>query len=74
MANEQWGFFIVPHLLWHGPTLYNGHFSEDLAVELAVTTCFNNLGLSQPGTGSNLDLPHARQIFFHEATAMVPAF
>ena len=26
MANEQWGFFIVPHLLWHGPTLYNGHF------------------------------------------------
>ena len=25
MAIEQWGFFSVPHLLRHGPTLYNDH-------------------------------------------------
>ena len=26
MAIEQWGFFSVPHLLWHGASVYNGHF------------------------------------------------
>ena len=25
IAIEQWGFFNVPHLLWHRPTLYNAH-------------------------------------------------
>ena len=25
MAIEKWGFFSVPHLLWHGPSVYNGH-------------------------------------------------
>ena len=25
MAIEQWRFFNVPHHLWHGPILYNGH-------------------------------------------------
>ena len=30
MAIEQWGFFInVPHVLWHGPTLYNGNLREN---------------------------------------------
>ena len=24
-ASEMWGFFNVPHLLWPGPTLCNGH-------------------------------------------------
>ena len=41
LAIEQWGFFRVPHLLWHGPTLYNGRlrvpvslipYTEHLAV------------------------------------------
>ena len=40
---EQWGFFDVPHLLWRGTTVYNGHLwgsmtltpvAEHLAVEL----------------------------------------
>ena len=22
---QQWGFFSVPHLLWHGASVYNGH-------------------------------------------------
>ena len=25
MAIEHWGFFSVPHLLWHGASVYNGH-------------------------------------------------
>ena len=25
MAVEQWGFFSVPHLLWHRASVYNGH-------------------------------------------------
>ena len=45
MAIEQWGFFNVPHLLQHGPTVYNGHhhgpvtltpIAERLAVELSL--------------------------------------
>ena len=37
MAIEQWGIFNVPHLLWYGPTLYNGHLrAERLAVTLSL--------------------------------------
>ena len=45
MAIEQWGFFSVPHLLWHGTTVYKGHLrgpvtltpiAERLAVELSL--------------------------------------
>ena len=45
MAIEQWGFFSVSHLLWHGPSLYNGHLqgpvtltpvAERLAVVLSL--------------------------------------
>ena len=45
MVIEQWGFFNVPQLLWHGPTVYNGHLqrpvtltpvAERLAVELPL--------------------------------------
>ena len=25
MTIEQWGFFSVPHLLWHGTSVCNGH-------------------------------------------------
>ena len=47
----------MPHLLWHGPVLYNGHLWEPvtlistakhLAVELSLPN-INNLGLSWPG-------------------------
>ena len=46
MAIEQWGFFGVPHLLWHGPTLYKDHLwrpvtltpvAKHLALELSLT-------------------------------------
>ena len=45
MAIEQWEFFSVPHLLWHGPSVYTGHLrgpvtltpiAERLAVELSL--------------------------------------
>ena len=29
MSFEQWGFFSVPHLLWHGASVYNMVNSED---------------------------------------------
>ena len=32
MAIEQWGFFNVSHLLWHGPTVYNGHLRGPLTL------------------------------------------
>ena len=54
MTIEQWGCFNVPHLLWHGPFLYKGHLRGPLALTPvafgrgAVTTCFNDLGLSRP--------------------------
>ena len=46
MAIEQWGFFSVPHLLWHRTSVYNGHFrgpltltpiAEGLATVLSLT-------------------------------------
>ena len=55
IAIEQWGFFSVPHLLWHGASVYNCHLrgsvthtpiTERLA---AVSTCFYDLGLSLLG-------------------------
>ena len=45
MATEQWGFLSVPHLLWHGASVYNEHLLEPvilayndkrLAVELSL--------------------------------------
>ena len=57
MAIEQWGFFNMPHPLWHGPTLYTGHLrrwhvtltpaAERLAVELSLPVL--TIGLSRPG-------------------------
>ena len=45
MAIEQWGFFSVPHWLWHRASVYNGHvrgpvtltpIADRLAVELSL--------------------------------------
>ena len=32
MAIEQWGFFRLPYLLWHGTSNYNGHLREPLTL------------------------------------------
>ena len=67
MAIEQWGFFNVPHLLWHGPTLYNGHLrgpatptplAERLAVELSLPVFTTRVCRDR---ASNPVLPHARR-------------
>ena len=53
MANEQWGFFSVQHLLWHGASVYNGHLrgpvtfttvANRLAVELSLPI-FTNIAV-----------------------------
>ena len=58
MDIEQWGFFSVPHLLWHGLSVYNGHFrwpvtltpiAERLFSNEAVISYFKDLGLSRLG-------------------------
>ena len=45
LSIEQWGFFSVPHLLWHGSSIYKGNLqgpvtltsvAEHLAVELSL--------------------------------------
>ena len=45
VATEQWGFFSVPYLLWHGTSVCNGNlwgpvtltpFAKHLAVELSL--------------------------------------
>ena len=57
MVNKHWGFFSVPHLLWHRTSIYNGHLrgpvtltpiAERLAVELSLT-CVKYLSLSRLG-------------------------
>ena len=56
MAIVQWGFISVPHLLWHGASVYNGHLQRSVThthtcyqefISGAVTTCIYDLGLSQ---------------------------
>ena len=59
MTIEQWGLFIVPHLMWHGVSVYNGHLrrrvtltriAELLAVELSLPVFTTN---RCPGWDSN---------------------
>ena len=61
MVIEQWWFFSVPHLLWQGVSVYNGHLrgpvtltpvAQRFADSGAVTTCFylrlSRLGFEHP--------------------------
>ena len=63
MAIEQWGFFSVPHLLWHRASVC-GHLWGSTTLTCcrtigsgAVTTCFQIYHDPE----SNPDLPHVRQ-------------
>ena len=49
MAIEQWEFFSVPHLLWHGssPRTHDTHTYCRSFGSGAVTTCFNYLSVSR---------------------------
>ena len=52
IAIEQWGFFSVPHLLWHGassPRTRDTHTNWSAFCTGAVSTCFYDLGLSRLG-------------------------
>ena len=60
LCNEQWGFFSMPHLLWHGASIYNGHhrgpvtlkpIAERWAGELSLpifTTYVCRMGFEHP--------------------------
>ena len=51
MTIEQWGFFNMPHLLWHGawssPRTRDTHTHCQAFGSWAVTTCFYDLGPSR---------------------------
>ena len=57
MTIEQWGFFSVPHILWHGASVYSDNFWGLYDTHICcqafdsrtVTTCFYDLGLSRLG-------------------------
>ena len=68
MVIEQWGFFNVLHLLWHGPTVYNGHLrvpmtltlvAKLLAVELSLPVFTTSVEPRSPACETNaLPLRH----------------
>ena len=40
MAIEQWGFFSVPHLVWHGASVYNDHLRRPVTLTLIAERVF----------------------------------
>ena len=65
MAIEQWGFYSVPHLLWHGTFVFNGHLrgpvtftliAERLAVGLSLPVFFRLRSVAAGIRTSNLPL------------------
>ena len=36
LAIEQWGFFNVSHLLWHGTSVYDSHLRRSMSLTLVV--------------------------------------
>ena len=57
MAIKQWGFLSLPHLMWRGISVYNGHLRGPVTPTPfcsafssgAVTICFNEVFLSRSG-------------------------
>ena len=79
MVIEQCGFFNMPNLLWHEPTLYNGHLwgpviltsvVEGLAVELSITV-FRLIFVVLFRPGIKPHLPHMRRPLYHYATVPI---
>ena len=86
MVIDQWGFFNVPHLLWRGPSVYNGHLrpwiitpiAEQLVVELSLSVlttlvCRGWVSNTQPPACSN-PLRHRRGLSFRDVTPIVNLF
>ena len=68
MAFEQWEFFSMPHLRWHGTSvchlqdLWNSQLSRKAFYIEVVISCFNALVCRD--RVSNSDLPYASQMFY----------
>ena len=63
VAIEQWGYFSMPHLLWHGASVYNVHFRGP--VTLSYRYLFLRLGSVAAGIQTpNLPLvgEHSNQL------------
>ena len=43
IGNEQWKFYRVPHLLWHGTSVYNEHFRWPMTMVPVVIDAFKSL-------------------------------
>ena len=60
MAIEYWGFFNVPHLLWHKISVYNDHLRRTVTLTPicrafgsgACTAWYDDLGMSRTGIES----------------------
>ena len=70
VAIEQWGLVRVPHLLWHGAFVYNGHLrgpvtltptAERLAVDMSLPV-FTTYSRSVPARIRTPDLPLGKGI------------
>ena len=60
---ERWGFFNLPHLLWHWPTLYNGNLHGPMT--LTVVAEHLAVELSQPVFTTLVWLNHYRSLISH---------
>ena len=72
-----WGFFNMPHLLWHGPILYNGYLQgpvtlKPVAKRLTVELSLNVLKTKIcPDCKSNPNLPYAGWTLYLYTTTVV---
>ena len=55
MAIEQWGFLSVPHLLWYGASVYNGHLRRPVTLFTTYRSVANIIMIRTP------NLPLARR-------------
>ena len=73
---DQWMFLSVPHLLWHGSSVYNGHHREPVTLAPLAERFAVDLSLPVLTTYvcrdrySNPDLPHAWRTLYYWDTAV----
>ena len=80
MAIEQWGFFRVPHLLWHSASVYNGHLrgpvtlapiAELLAMELSLPVFTSTTKVCRGWDSNSKPSTCGANALIHRATAAV---
>ena len=75
---EQWGFFCVPHLVWHGASVYKGHIRgpvtlTPIAERLAMMMSLPFLRISSDAAGIRTpNIPVARPTLLPSTAAVAP--